>query len=156
MPYTCFVSYNTRRNEEVFAYRLQTLAGASGLRVLLPLRRGTGLSEETRQRIADADTVIAFTTTSAAGSVRAELDHARELDKPVIAIHRRGARAPRIEGVEWIEYDERDLEFGEVEKQVIAALHQRKRSPEGQNALLITVLGLGLLALLASGKKSAA
>lgn len=156
MAYTCFVSYNTRRDEEVFAYRLQTLAGASGIRVLLPQRRGAGLTEETRQRIAEAETVIAFTTTSTAGSVRAELDHAIRLGKAVIAIHRRGARAPRIEGVEWIEYDERDLEFGEVEKKVIEALHQRKRSQEGQNALLITVLGLGLLALLASGKKSAA
>jgi hypothetical protein len=156
MSLTCFVSYDTRKDEEVFAYRLQTLAGASGIQVLLPVRRGRTLTAETRSRIDAADLVIAFLTSRSSADVRQELAYAQGRGKPVIALRRRESQPAPVAGVEWIAFDERELGFGEVERKVLGRLHAARSTKDGQTAVLLTLLGLGLLALLASGKRSAA
>jgi len=153
MAYTAFISYNTSPEEQVFVYRLQTLASASGINVLLPQRDGSVLSDETRQRINLADSVIVFLTSSLTPQVREELAYAQGRDKLIIPIYEKGAKiSPLREKFDWIEYDRRKDTPGAVEQKVLKLLKEKKKTKEGLSAALLAVLGIGLLALLTSKK----
>ena len=153
MAYTAFISYNTSPEEQVFVYRLQTLASASGINVLLPQRDGRVLSDETRQRINLADSVIVFLTSNLTSQVREELAYAQGRDKLIIPIYEKGARLSSLKGkFAWIEYDpERDTP-GAVERKVLKLLEEKKKKKANLAAALLAVLGIGLLALLASNE----
>jgi len=153
MAYTAFISYNTSPEEQVFVYRLQTLASASGINVLLPQRDGSVLSNETKQRINLADSVIVFLTSGLSPQVREELAYAQGRDKLIIPIYERGARiSPLKEKFDWIEYDPRKDTPGAVEQKVLKLLKEKKKTKENLSAALLAVLGIGLLALLTSNK----
>lgn len=155
MPLICFLSYSTSPRERVFAYRLQTLAGASDIEVLLPDRHAPGLTDETRRRIRRADVVLAFFATSSAAA-REEVAYAQELDKPILALVPSGRRRPAVRGVRWIEYAREDVRFAKVEKRVLEELKSFMKPGDQSTALLLVLLGLGLLALLAPRKGRAA
>lgn len=150
MSLTCFVSHSTNNEERVFVYRLQTLASASDIRVLLPDRTGKLVTESTRARIRAADLVIAFLISSRSTHVSQELGVALALDKPILAVLRKGARKPAIRKISWIDYDPAKG-FAEVEQKILSALRtQSVTKGESQSAALVTILGLALLALLAN------
>lgn len=154
MPYTCFISHNTHPGERVVVYRLQTLASASGISVLLPNREGRGLSEETKHRIGVADSVLAFLTANLTAAVREELAYAQGLGKLIIPVVERGVKVTGLSDLEWIEFDPLRHTSGSIEGKVLDFLKARKAQKENQQAALLALLGVGLIALLAS-KKSA-
>lgn len=155
MPLICFLSYSTTERERVFAYRLQTLAGASDIELLLPERQRPGLTEETRHRIRRSDVVIAFFSTSSAAA-RQEVEYAQELGKPILALIPSGRKRPALKDVRWIEYEREDVRFSKVEARVLEELRSFRKSGDQSTALLLVLLGLGLLALMGPRKGRAA
>ncbi len=152
MGYTSFISYNTSQDEQVVVYRLQTLASASGITVLLPQRNGSLLSNETKQRIDLADSVIAFLTSNLSTQVKQELAYAEGRNKLIVPIYEKGASIRGLKNLEWIEYDPKNDTPGSVEKEVLQFLKDRKKEKNNREVALLVVLGIGLLALLASNK----
>ena len=153
MTYTAFISYNTSPDEQAVVYRLQTLAGASDIVVLLPKRDGRTLSAETKIRIDKSDCVIVFLTSRIGADVREELAYADGRGKLIIPIYEKGVRLPAdVRDFDWIEYDPRRQTPGEIEQKVLELLNVKKKAVSDRNALLLTVLGIGLLALIASKK----
>ena len=147
MGLTCFVSHNANEEERVFVYRLQTLATSSGIRVMLPHRIGPIVSDETRSRIAVADLFIAILTATRGAHVHHEIGIALALNKPIVAIYRKGARPQTIGGIHWISYDPLKG-FASVEQQVMRVLQDKLTEKESRQGALVAILGLTLLALL--------
>jgi len=153
MSYTAFISYNTSTQEEVFIYRLQTLASASDVVVLLPQRIGNRITGETKLRIDKADIVIAFITSRLSTSVREELAYAEGKKKLIIPIYEKGISIPKeISKLTWIEYDPQGDTPGMVEGRVIDILKTKKKQKDNKDALILIGLGLALLALIAPNK----
>ena len=127
MPYTAFISYNTSPEEQVFIYRLQTLASASDITVLLPQRNGQKLSNETKLRIDNADCVIAIMTSNLSVQVREELAYAERMRKLIIPIYEKGVHVPTTtKQMQWISYDPKHETPGIVEQKVIDFLKRKK------------------------------
>lgn len=153
MAYTAFISYNTSPDEQIFVYRLQTLAGANDITVLLPQRNGQTLTSETKLRIDKADCVIAFLTSKLSPEVREELAYADARNVLIIPIYEKGLRlSSSPKNLEWISYDPRNEIPGMVEQKVLNLLRKKKKEKTNRNAVLLVGLGLGLLALMTSDK----
>ena len=106
MPYTAFISYNTSPEEQVIIYRLQTLAAASDITVLLPQRNGQRITNETKLRIDSSNSVIAFLTSNLSPEVREELAYAEAKNKLIIPIYEKGVVSPdKSTNLNWISYD---------------------------------------------------
>ena len=153
MPYTAFISYNTTPEEQVFIYRLQTLAGASDITVLLPQRNGQRLTSETKLRIDKADGVIVFLTSNLSPHVREELAYAEAKEKLIIPIYEKGIRLPSGQKKSnWISYNPQSDTPGMVEQKVVEFLKRKKVEKENRDAIVLIGLGLGLLWLISSNK----
>lgn len=153
MPYTSFISHNIAPDEQVIVYRLQTLASASGINVLLPQRNGNLITDETKHRIDLAESVIVFLTSRLTPHVQQELAYAEGRGKLIIPIYEKGARISKLKDkYQWIEYDPKRDTPGTVEQRVLQLLRDKKKMKEDSQAALLIVLGIGLLALLASKK----
>ena len=153
MSYTAFISYNTTPDEQVFIYRLQTLAGASDITVLLPQRNGQRLTGETKLRIDKADSVIAFLTSDLNPHVREELAYAEGKGKLIIPIYEKGIQLPPGQKkFNWISYDPQRDTPGMVEQKVVEFLTHKKVEKENRDAIVLIGLGLGLLWLISSNK----
>ena len=150
MPYTVFVSYDTSPEEQVFVYRLQTLASVSGISVLLPQRNGQIITNETKIRIDSADVVIAFLTSKLTANVREELSYAQGKEKLIIPIYEKGVRIQPLKNFHWFEYDPRSDTPGTIEQEVLKFLQTKKKEKQNKNAVILVGLGLALLALIAS------
>lgn len=151
MAYTAFISYNATPDEQVIIYRLQTLASASDVTVILPQRNGLRLTPETKLRIDRADGVIAFLTSKLSPQVREELAYAEGKGKLIIPIYEKGVRLPSsLKGLDWIEYDPVRDTPGSVEQRVLKILRQKSEDKSSRNLLLLVALGLGLLFLASS------
>jgi hypothetical protein len=154
MSYRAFISYNTSPEEQVVIYRLQTLASVSGITVLLPQRNGKMITGETKYRIDIADSVIALLTSNLTTPVREELAYAQEKGKLIIPIYEKGAKLSSWKSkFDWIEYDPQRDTPGDIEKRVFNLLRGKKKTKENQQAALLALLGVGLLALLASSER---
>lgn len=154
MPYTAFISYNTTPEEQVFIYRLQTLALASDISVLLPQRNGHILSNETKTRINGSNVVLAFLTAKLTPEVREELGYAQGKGKLIIPIYETGVRLTNDfkQQYKWIEYNPDKNTPGDIERKVVEMLKELKKEKQNKDVVLLTVLGIGLLALIASNK----
>lgn len=153
MSYTAFISYNTSPEEQVFIYRLQTLAAASDITVLLPQRNGQRITNETKLRIDKSNSVIAFITSQLSPDVREELTYAEAKDKLIIPIYEKGVVPPHTSTkLNWISYDPQTETPGAVEQRVLNFLKDKKKETENKQALILVGLGLGLLALILSNK----
>lgn len=149
MAYTCFVSYNENDPaERTVAYRLQALALASGIQLLLPKREGLIITAETRQRIDAADSVLTFLGSRLSPPVREELAYAQARRKLIIPVRRADAPIGGLENLPWIEFNPIRDTPGSVEGRVVEILRKVKKEKEDQQAVLLVVLGVGLLALL--------
>lgn len=153
MSYTAFISYNTSRDEQVFVYRLQTLASASDIIVLLPLRNGKRLTDETKLRIDKADSVIAFFTENLSPHVREELAYAEAKGKLIIPMYEKGVRVPSSgKKSKVFEFDFPKDTPGGIEQEVLEWLRGKKVEKENRDAIVLVGLGLGLLWLISSNK----
>jgi hypothetical protein len=153
MSYTAFISYNTAPEEQVFIYRLQTLAAASNITVLLPQRNGQSLSNETKLRIDNADCVIVFLTSNLSAHVRQELAYAESKKRLIIPIYEKSVRLPSsAKQLDWIPYNPAKDTPGIVEQRVMDLLKRRKVSKENREAIVLVGLGLGLLWLISSNR----
>ena len=153
MSYTAFISYNTAPEEQVFVYRLQTLAAASDIVVLLPQRNGQRITGETKLRIDKADSIIVFLTSKLSPEVREELAYAEAKQKLIIPIYGKGVRLPaKSENLRWISFDPVSQTPGEIEQKVLESLGNAKKQKENREAIVLVGLGLGLLWLISSNK----
>ncbi|MBI1804569.1 MAG: toll/interleukin-1 receptor domain-containing protein [Ignavibacteriae bacterium] len=153
MSYTAFISYNTAPEEQVFVYRLQTLAAASDIIVLLPQRNGQRITNETKLRIDKADSVIVFLTSKLSPEVREELAYAEAKSKLIIPIYGKGVRHPAgAKDLHWIFFDPALQTPGEIEQEVLKSLGSAKKQKENREAIVLVGLGLGLLWLISSNK----
>ena len=153
MAYTAFISYNTSPDEEVFVYRLQTLAGDSDIRVVLPQRNGSILSDETKRRIQGADCVLAFLTAKLSAQVREELAFAQGREILIVPIYERGVKLQTLKNkYNWIQYNPSVDTPGTVEKHVLDLLRKLKKEKDNRDVVLLALLGIGLLALMSTKK----
>src|SRR5262245_61674968 len=153
MSYTVFISHNTSQEEQVFVYRLQTLAAASDIVVLLPQRNGQKISAESKLRIDSADCIIAFLTSKLTSQVREELAYAEEKGKLIIAVYETGIAPPAsAKSIKWIPYDPKKDTPGSVEQKVAGFLKEKKQEKHNREAIVLVGLGLGLLWLISSNK----
>jgi len=153
MPYTAFISYSTTDEHQAFIYRLQTLAAASDINVLLPQRNGQLITNETRHRIENANCVIVFLTSKVNSYVREELAYAEGKGKLIIPIYEKGVKIPATyQALPWIEYNPKTDTPGSIEREVLDVLKKQKKEKENKEALILTALGIGLLALILSSR----
>src|SRR5258706_329140 len=153
MSYTAFISYNTAPEEQVFLYRLQTLAAASDIVVLLPQRNGQHITNETKLRIDKADSVIVFLTSKLSPEVREELAYAEAKNRLIIPIYEKSVRLPAdAKKFPWFSFDPPSQTPVEVEQQVLEFLRDMKKQKENKEAIVLVGLGLGLLWLISSNK----
>jgi hypothetical protein len=153
VAYTCFVSYNDDDEiERAVAYRLQALALASEIRLLLPKRDGAVISMETRQRIDASDSVITFLSSRVTAAVREELAYAQARAKLIIPIRsideKGGAPIGDLKNLPWIDFNPRRDTPGSVETRVLEILRRGKTQKDAAQAILLVALGVGLLALM--------
>jgi hypothetical protein len=96
--YRVFLSYNTTSDEMVIVWRLQTLASASGLKLIVPNPSQRSDWITVRQMIDDSDSVIALLTKRATKSkqVNQEIEYAIAAKRRIIPIIERGVTAPAI------------------------------------------------------------
>jgi nucleoside 2-deoxyribosyltransferase len=170
MALKVFLSFGGAPEEQVLAWRLQTLATAHGVDVFVPHRNGQSglvgvgrvgqskpqrglaglgrvLSEDTRRKIDRADFVLAVITESVSPAAEAELSYAQSKGKLVIPIVQYGTPVPRsLSQLARFEFSPWDP--GKVESDVIQFLREKQVSKQNQQALgALIAIGLGLFLL---------
>jgi hypothetical protein len=78
MAFKVFLSYGAGADEQVAAWRLQTLATSYGMHVSVPHRNGAGkvVGEKVRRAIDQSDCFLAIITGNLGPSVAGELNYA--------------------------------------------------------------------------------
>jgi hypothetical protein len=161
MAFKVFLSYGTDPDEQVTAWRLQTLATSYGITVFVPqrgepdsTRRIRVPSEQVRLQIDQCNCVLAIVISRMEPVVEGELNYALSKRKLIVPIVQKGAIQP-----DFVRKFPRVFEFspwntGEVETQVVEFLKSQKLKEENQQAVgALVSIGLGLLLLLALSEK---
>jgi hypothetical protein len=151
-----FLSYAVAPLDMPFATRLQAVAAAYDISILLPDRTQPihdGLPAETQTKIQSSDAVIALVTVTASPNlialVNAELRAAAQLDVPVIALIEQGIHIEAAHQTHAVYFD-RFLPTAHEQQLVVALskIQQRKQSQDSLSALgWIAGIALGLIAL---------
>jgi hypothetical protein len=161
MPFKVFLSYGTEQDEQVTAWRLQTLATTHGITVFVPqrgepdsTRRAHVPLEQVRRQINQSNCVLAIVIGRMEPVVEGELNYALSKRKLIVPIVQKGTVQP-----DFVRKFPRVFEFspwntGEVETQVVDFLKSQKLKEENQQAVgALVAIGLGLLLLLALAEK---
>src|SRR5579863_7202569 len=93
MAFKVFLSCGTDPNEQVAAWRLQTLATAYGMHVSVPNRNGPqtrGITDQIRRAIDQSDCVLAIITEKVGDVVAHELNYAASKGKLIVPVVREG------------------------------------------------------------------
>jgi hypothetical protein len=160
MAFKVFISYGSNPTEQITAWRLQTLATASGMHVSVSQRNGlpsvilTGLPpEEVRRDIDKCDCVLAIITGEPGPTMEAELNYALRQKKPTIPLLLEGIPQPAfLIGSQVFEFSPSNP--GVAEMHIVEFLEQQRISKERQQAIGALVgIGLGLLTLAAISEK---
>jgi TIR domain len=160
MAFKVFLSYGSDPNEQIIAWRLQTLATASGIHVSVSQRNGLpsgsqkGLPpQKVRRDIDGCDYVLAIITGGAGPDMEAELNCALRRGKPTIPLLLQGIPQPAfLNGFHVFVFSRTNP--GAAEIQILDFLRQQKVSKERLQAIGALVgIGLGLLALAAFSEK---
>lgn len=155
MPFKVFLSYGTGPDEQVAAWRLQTLATAYGMHVYVPNRNGSGQSaaNQIRRNIDQCDCVLAIITGNIGPAVAEELNYALARAKLVVPVVRQGlALPPALKALQVFQFSPRST--GEVEAAVLRFLQEKKFDKEKQQTIgALLAIGLGLFLLGALSKK---
>lgn len=160
MPFKVFLSYGTDPNEQVAAWRLQTLAAAHGIHLSVPQRNGSPstrnslLPEDVRQAIHQSDCVLAIISGGIGPAVEAELDYAltkKKLIVPLLQEHM--AQSAFLKKFPQT-FQFNSWNRAQVEANVVDFLkHQRLSKDKQQTLGALIAIGLGLVALLALAEK---
>ena len=154
--YKVFLSYSMNAEEMVVAWRLQTLASASGVHLDVPGPEIRSNWDAVAERIRTSDSIIALLTRRATKQVKREIEYAASLQKHVIPIVERGALDPALKrildasGATIFELDPANP--GKMEQDLATFLQGRKYSKTARNVVLAlagTLVGLLLLQELA-------
>ena len=160
MAFKVFLSYGTDPEEQVTAWRLQTLAAANGIHVFVPQRtapqpnRRNSVPLEAQRQIGQSDCVLAIIAGGLGPAVEGELNYALSMRKVVVPILQEGVAQPAF-----LKKFPRTFKFspwntGEVEAQVVEFLKTQKISKDNQQAVgALVAIGLGLFLLVALAKK---
>lgn len=163
--YSLFLSYNPKQDAEYnTALRLQTLGNLYGLTISLPARLHAGnyAAPETKERIEQAQLVVALCLGTMSKQMQAELGYAIEQKKTIVVLYKEGRQKPidfqNYENVEWIaiNYQNTDETLSKVAnflRSKAQVLKQNKEAKDAGVALGIIGLGLSLLALWALSSK---
>jgi TIR domain len=162
MPFTVFLSYGNDPEEQVIAWRLQTLAAAHGIHVLVPQRNGFPLrpskqirqpGDDVRRMINQANCVLSIVTSAVSPATEAEIGYALSKHKIVVPIIREGiplppslSKLPVFSFSPW--------NTGQVEEQVVGFLKRQRVSQQNQQTIgALVAIGLGLFLLAALAEK---
>jgi hypothetical protein len=160
-----FVSYNPGVEiEQSTALRLQTLAGLYGAVIHLPDRFGSSkLKDSTKQRIADADLFVMFSTQTLHRQVEEEVAYAFSLDKRVLIFYDKnvGKNLDTSRANVTEEYFDPLLDTSATVMERVARhggfiknAAPKQPSPENNVAAALVGIGLGLFLLWALSKKN--
>ena len=156
MAFKVFLICGTDPNEQVAAWRLQTLATSYGMNVAVPNRNGPmtgGVIEQVRRGIDQADCVLAIITESLGTAVAHELNYALSRGKLVVPVIREGVTVPAALRKLPVFYFS-PWNSGQAESKVIEFLRQQKVSKENLQSLAAFILaGLGVFLLVALAEK---
>jgi len=162
MGFTVFLSYGNDPEEQIIALRLQTLAAAYGISVLVPARgeidvrtntRVAGPLAEVRRMIDRSDCVLAIATTEIGHAARAEISYALTRRKIIIPILREGiSLSPPLTELPVFRFT--PWNTGQVESQVVDFLKRQKLSQQNQQTIgALVAIGLGLFLWAALAEK---
>ena len=154
MPFKVFLSYGTDPDEQVAAWRLQTLATSYGMNVSVPHRNGGGkaVAIQARRNIDQSDCVLAIINGNIGPAVAEELNYALSKGKVIVPVVRQGINIPpALSRLHLFQFS--PWNTGEVEAEVVKFLHEQKYGKEKQQAVgALVAIGLGLFLLAALAK----
>ena len=140
MALTVYITHDLDCEKETILYRLQTLAVSADIDVLLP---PLGDRDVAKQRIDQADYVIALVTYGVTDRIRDELDYALAQGKPRIPILVEGVSLQSEDMVwRWISFSPMYDTPASVEDKVFDALHTGGEVDRRIVVLVGLVLGL--------------
>jgi hypothetical protein len=155
MAFKVFLSYGTDADEQVAAWRLQTLATSYGMHVSVPHRNGAGktAANQVHRNIDQSDCVLAILTGNIGPAVANELNYALSKGKVIVPVVRQGVTVPpALKALRLFEFS--PWNTGEVEAEVVTFLHEQKLGKEKQQAIgALVAIGLGLFLLAALSNK---
>jgi hypothetical protein len=155
MAFKVFLSYGIDSDEQVAAWRLQTLATSYGMHVTVPNRNGGGkaVAAQVQRAIDQSDCVLAMITGNIGPALAGELNYALSKGKVIVPVVRHGITVPAaLKTLRVFEFS--PWNTGEVEAEVVKFLHEQKLGKEKQQAIgALVAIGLGLFLLAAVSKK---
>jgi TIR domain len=156
MAFKVFLVSGTDPNEQVAAWRLQTLATAYGMHVSVPNRNGPlsgGISDQIRRAIDQSDCVLAIITEKVGNVVAHELNYAASKGKLIVPVVREGISVPSTLGKMPI-FQFSPENSAQAEVQVIEFLKKQKVGKENLQSMAAFILaGLGVFLLAALSEK---
>jgi len=139
-----FVSYQMTQQEQVLAWRLQTIGSTYGITVFVPPPTRRRLTDERAKQMNESDALIAFIMQEPSQVVLEEIKSAQRARKPIIPIVKKGIHVPFRNGTRVFEFDPNEI-TSELENQVFDYLKSQRKI---KNANLIKgIAGLGVLLL---------
>jgi nucleoside 2-deoxyribosyltransferase len=154
MAFKVFLSYGTGADEQVAAWRLQTLATSYGMHVSVPHRNGSGkaVTSQVRRGIDQSDCVLAIITSNIGPAVAEELNYALTRGKLIVPIVKQGLTLPpALRNLRVFQLS--PWNTGEIEADVLKFLQEQKFGKEKQQAMgALVAIGLGLFLLAAFSK----
>jgi hypothetical protein len=156
MAFKVFLSYGADADEQVAAWRLQTLATSYGMHVSVPNRNGSksgGLSDQVRRAIDQCDCVLAILTGHIGAAVAAELNYALTKQKVVVPVVKEGVLVPAaLRELRLFQFS--PWNTGQAEADVVGFLQEQRLGKEKQQTIgALVAIGLGLFLLAALSKK---
>jgi nucleoside 2-deoxyribosyltransferase len=155
MAFRVFLSYGASPDEQIAAWRLQTLATSYGMHVSVPARNGSGkgVDHHARRLIDQADCVLAIITGHIGQAVAQELNYALARGKLVVPLIRQGLSVPQaLKDLRLFQFSAWNT--GEAESEVMGFLQQQKFGKEKQQTIgALVAIGLGLFLLGALSKQ---
>jgi hypothetical protein len=161
MAFKVFLSYGTDPNEQVAAWRLQTLAAAHGIHLSVPQRNGTLPTrrshlppDDARQAIDQSDCILAIISGGVGPDVEAELNYALTKKKLIVPILQEHMAQPAFLKKFPQTFQFNSWNRAQIEAAVVDFLKHQRLSKDRQQTLgALIAIGLGLVALLALAEK---
>jgi hypothetical protein len=155
MAFKVFLSYGTDADEQVAAWRLQTLATSYGMHVAVPHRNGKGktVTAQVHRAIGEADCILAIITGNIGPAVAEELNYALSKGKLIVPLVKQGiALPPVLQKVRVFQFS--PWNTGQVENDVVSFLQEQQLGKTKQQTIgALVAIGLGLFLLAALSSK---
>jgi len=155
MAFKVFLSYGTDADEQVTAWRLQTLATSYGMHVSVPHRNGAekAAANQVHRNIDQSDCVLAILTGNIGPAVAEELNYALSKGKVIVPVVRQGITVPpALKGLRLFQFS--PWNTGQVETDVVKFLKEQQLGKEKQQTIgALVAIGLGLFLLAALSNK---